>query len=95
MDHCLRNLLDEPVPRVAGHQRMALLDAERLDWLGQQVLRDGGAVVCRLGFAGGAVRNCRRSVAGMDCLWVTSVWVQESRRPCGIHLENSKGKGVL
>jgi hypothetical protein len=40
MDHCLRSLLDEPVPRGAGHQRQALLDAERLDWLGQQVLRD-------------------------------------------------------
>jgi hypothetical protein len=92
MDHCLRNRLDEPVPKGAGHQRLALLDAERLDWLGQQVLWDEAAVVCRLGFAGGAVRNCRRSVAGMDCLWVTSVWVQESRRPCGIHLENQKEK---
>ena len=92
MDHCLRSLLDEPVPRGAGHQRQALLDAERLDWLGQQVLRDEAAVVCRLGFAGDAARNCRRSVAGMDCLWVTSVWVQETRRPCGDHLENQKEK---
>lgn len=88
MGHCLKNLLGVPDLRGAGHRRLALLDAERLDW---PVLRDAAAG-CRPGFAGDAARNCRRSVAGMDCLWVTSVWVQESRRPCGDHLENRKEK---
>jgi len=41
----LRNRLDEPVPRGVGPQRLALLGAERQDWLGQQVLRDEVAVV--------------------------------------------------
>jgi hypothetical protein len=92
MEHRWSNRLDVPVPRGAEHRRLVLLDAERLDWPGRQVLPDGAAAVFRLDFAGDAARNCRRSVAGMDCLWVTSVCVQESRRPCGDHLENRKEK---
>jgi hypothetical protein len=100
MEHRWNNRLGVPVPRGAelrllvllDAELLVLLDAEPLDWPGRQVLSDVAAAVFRLDFAGDAARNCRRSVAGMDCLWVTSVCVQESRRPCGDHLENRKEK---
>lgn len=66
-----------------GLRDVVLNSAVLPDW--QDV---GAACRLHLDFAGDEGRNYRRSTAGMDCLWDTSGCVQNSKPPCGNHLEN-------
>jgi len=70
-----------------GLRDVVLHSVVRPDW------QDVVAAYClHLDFAGDEGRNCRRSTAGMDCLWDTSGCVQNSKPPCGNHLENYSRK---
>lgn len=50
-----------------------------------------GAALPRFDCAAGATKNCRYSIAGMDCLWGTSVWVQCSLERLQHHQGNLSG----
>lgn len=69
------------VPDLAGQQdAVSRYFALRLD-----------AALPRFDCAAGATKNCRYSIAGMDCLWGTSVWVQCSLERLRHHQENLSG----